>query len=293
MSGTRFYIIFISLFGILSTSRGQSDSYSAAMRSFSEGSYFQASVEFEKVIFYSSDNVRIAQCKYYKALCYKEMNELKRALDELEAVNISKVPDSLFFLIRYEQTYCNLLSDEPEKAFWNINDLNSRFGDSLYFKERIPLEILCLNELRKWGEAVSLLNVYIDRMPVADSIKSKERFVVSELYRKKNLPKHKSSDKAENLSRFIPGSGQIYSGKVFEGSFNFLMNATLLGFSLYEFYTRCYFTGYVAGLTLFNKTYHGGMHRAAILAEEKNRKSMNEFNIKVSDQILDLIDVKY
>jgi len=69
----------------------------------------------------------------------------------------------------------------------------------------------------------------------------------------------------------------------FEGYFNFLMNASLLGFSLYEFYTKYYFTGYVAGLTLFNKTYHGGMHRASYLAREKNIESVTRFNMETLD----------
>ena len=74
-----------------------------------------------------------------------------------------------------------------------------------------------------------------------------------------------------------------------EGSFNFLMNASLIGFAFYEFYTEYYFTGYFVGLGLFNKTYTGGMHRANLLAIDKNLKSMNKFNLAVSSLMLKVL----
>ena len=108
------------------------------------------------------------------------------------------------------------------------------------------------------------------------------------LYKPDNLPRFRSVKKSEALSRFFPGSGQVYSGRVTEGGINFLLNAGLLGFSLFEFYSGYYFTGYIVGLTIFNKTYHGGIHRAGEMAEAKNREMENRFNSQNSELMLKL-----
>jgi len=68
------------------------------------------------------------------------------------------------------------------------------------------------------------------------------------------------------------------------------MNAGLLGFSLYEFYTKFYFTGYLVGLTSLNKIYHSGMHRANILATETNKIAMNKFNISSTSLMMKVMD---
>ena len=82
----------------------------------------------------------------------------------------------------------------------------------------------------------------------------------------------------------------MYTGAVAEGSVNFLLNATLLSFALYEFYTEYYITGYFVGLGLFNKTYHGGMRRAGLLAEQKNKDALNKLNLETSSLIIKIIE---
>ncbi|MEZ5199231.1 MAG: hypothetical protein R2764_23450, partial [Bacteroidales bacterium] len=77
--------------------------------------------------------------------------------------------------------------------------------------------------------------------------------------------------KAENWSRFIPGTGQIYAGRAGEGTVNFLINASVLTFAGFQVYNGFYITGYLAGLGFFNKTYHGGIKRAGVLASYKNQ----------------------
>ena len=293
MLKTQYYLICIFLCVIISTNKiCAADNYSNALKIFSEGKFFRASVEFERVIFYEHNNVRVAQCRYYKALCYNGLGDAKRALNELDEINMIRVPDSLFVLIRYEQAFCNFLINEPGKALWNLEEIRAKSSDSTVPEKILPLNVICLNALRKWDESILLLNRFIDNSSLADSAKSNLRQEVEGLYSKRTLPKFHSPTKAENLSRFVPGSGQIYSGEFFEGSFNFLMNATLLGFAFYQFYTECYFTGYVVGLTLFNKTYHGGMHRANLLATQKNLKSMSEFNINVTGLVLKIIELE-
>ena len=291
MSGIRFFSICIFLCATLSANRiFASDYYSNALRIYHEGHLFVASIEFERAIYYETDYNNIARSKYYKSLCYKGLGETGKALEELDEINMFNLPDSLFLLIKYEQALGNYLINDPDKSLLNFEEIRFRFPDSLTTIGIIPLNILCLNSLRKWDEAFRLWNYYLDKSGLDDTITMNYKNRISKLYSKKNIPVYRSPKKAENLSRFIPGSGQMYCGAVAEGTFNFVINASLLGFAFYEFYTRYYFTGYFAGLGLFNKTYHGGMHRAGLLAAQKNTERINKFNLETSSLMIRVLD---
>lgn len=292
MLRTRFFSTCIFLCVIYSTNRiYASDYFLNALRIFSEGQFFAASIEFERAIFYETDNIRIAQCKYYKSCCYKELGEHKKALEELSEINSYKLPDSLFFLIRYEQALCNYLNNDPNQSIWNIDEIRIRFPDSSKTIEMIPLNILCLNALREWHDALNLWNYFLDNSGLQDTIKEDFKTKINLLYNIRNIPKIHSPKKAENLSRFIPGSGQIYCGAILEGTFNLFMNVSLLGFAFYEFYSQYYFTGYFVGLGLFNKTYNGGIHRAGLLALEKSQDGINKFNELNNSLIINIMNL--
>lgn len=291
MLRTRFFLICIFLCAILSTSRIiAADYYSNALRIFHEKKFYAASIEFERAIYYETDINKIPLFKYYKSLCYKELGENVKSLEELGEINMFNVSDSLFFLIRYQQALINYLNNDPDKSLWNIAEIRSRFPDSTKIVDIIPLNILCLNTTRSWDEAHKLWNFFLDNSAMDNSLKAKFKAEVNNLYNKRNVPRFHSPKKAENLSRFIPGSGQIYSGAVVEGSVNFLINASFLGFALYEFYTEYYITGYFVGLGLFNKTYHGGMRRAGLLAEQKNSTALKKFNLDTSSLMIKILE---
>ena len=291
MSKTRFFSICIFLCVTSSINRIYASDYlSKALGNFSRGQFFSASIEFERAIFYEKDNNIIAQCKYYKSCCYKELGDTQKALNELNSINLFNLPDSLYFLIRYEQALCNYLGNDPEHSLLNIEEIKNRFHDSSKTDNIIPLNILCLNAVKRWDDAFNLWNSFLDNSDLQDSVKQDLRTRIISLYRHKSLPKFRSPRKAQNFSRFIPGSGQMYCGKVLEGSFNLFMNASILGYAFCEFYTHYYFTGYFIGLSLFNKTYTGGMHRAYLLAEEKNLSQINKFNRQNSSLMIILMN---
>ena len=78
----------------------------------------------------------------------------------------------------------------------------------------------------------------------------------------------------------------MYAGKDGEGIVNFLINASILTYAGFEIYNGFYITGYLAGLGFFNKTYHGGIKRAGVLATQKNKELMVDFNSRITSLIL-------
>ena len=279
MLKTRFYLICIFLFALFSANRlYAADYFARALRIYSEGKFYEASIEFERAIFYENDNAKIARYKYYKALCYRNLGENARAVEELNGINLFSASDSLYYRVKYEQALCNFLNQKAQEALWNLEDLKLKLADTSKYYDIIPLNILCLNTVRDWSGALKLWDYYIDHSGLGDSAVKACRREIQVLYIKRNTPGYYSPDKAENWSRFIPGSGQIYCGAVAEGSFNFLIHAGLLAYSFVEFYNRFYLTGYFTGLGVFYKFYMGGMHRARILADTRNREGIRKFN---------------
>lgn len=279
----KYYFSFIFLCGIFLTSSAstlKSDSLYAS------GKYFEASIEYERLIFQAKSQTNLNYYKYRKALCYKKMKQFDLALDELQPIYFSNPEDSLYRLVCYEQSLCFYLNGEPARALWKIDEYMHRCKDSISFRYFMPVRILSLNETRQWDEAKKCFLDYVNMQPISSERKTEMAQMVTNLYGKKSRPRIKSAEKAENLSRFFPGSGQIYAGNTGEGIVNFLINASVLTFAGFQVYNGFYITGYLAGLGFFNKTYHGGIKRAGVLASRRNKKLMVDFNRKINRVIL-------
>lgn len=248
--------------------------------------YFEASIEYERLIFKTADQADLNYLKYKKALCYKKLKEYDRALNTLQSIYFSNSKDSLYRFVSYEQSLCHYLNGDPARALWKIDEFFHRSRDTASFHFFMPIRILSLNDTKKWDEAKQSFLQYIEIQEFETEKEEALENVVNNLYEEKNRPRMKSIKKAENWSRFIPGTGQIYAGRAGEGTVNFLINASVLTFAGFQVYNGFYITGYLAGLGFFNKTYHGGIKRAGVLASYKNQKLMNDFNRKINAEIL-------
>jgi tetratricopeptide (TPR) repeat protein len=271
----KFFFSFIFLCGIFLSSRAtglKGDSLYAS------GRYFEASIEYERIIFNAKSQDELYHCKYKKALCYKQLKNFDRALDELQPMYFSNSNDSLFQRVCYEQSLCFYLNGEPSKALWKIDEYFHRSADTVSYLIFMPVKLLCLNETLQWKDAHECLLHLIQMQNFSPEKEAEMQQMVNNLYKKRNLPNIRSIKKAENLSRFLPGSGQVYAGKTGEGIANFLINASILAFSASQAYNGFYITGYLAGLGFFNKTYHGGIKRAGILVSQKNKELIANFN---------------
>ena len=139
--------------------------------------------------------------------------------------------DSLYQQVCYEQSLCFYLNGEPAKAIWKIDEYFHRSGDTATYRLFMPVKLLCLNETLQWNEAKECFISFIQMQNFTPEKQTEMYQIVNTLYEKRNLPHIRSIKKAENWSRFIPGSGQIYGGKTGEGIVNFLINASVLAFS--------------------------------------------------------------
>ena len=252
---------------------------------YASGRYFEASIEYERLIFSAESQANLYYNKYKKALCYKKLKKFDRALAELQPMYFSNSGDSLFQRVCYEQSLCFYLNGEPAKALWKIDDYFHRSADTASYKLFMPVRLLCLNETQQWNEAQECFIRFTKMQNFTPEKEVEMKQIVNNLYKKRNLPHIKSIKKAENWSRFLPGSGQIYAGKTGEGIVNFLINSSILAFAAQQAYNGFYITGYLAGLGFFNKTYHGGIKRAGVLASQKNKEHIASFNSRINETI--------
>ena len=253
---------------------------------FTKGDFFEASIEYERLLFSAKKPEKVNFYKYKKALCYKNLGQFKRAINELQPIYFSNPEDSLYRFVSYEQSLCFYMNGDFTRALWKIDEYFHRSKDSATFEYFLPIKVLCLNSTYRWKEAEQSFLQYLQMQNFELQKQNEFEQKVIELYRKKNRPRIKSEKKAKNLSRFVPGLGQMYAGKGGEGVINFLINAAVLTFAGVQIYNEFYITGYLAGLGFFNKTYHGGMRRAANLASQNNKKVTIQFNHKITDWII-------
>lgn len=210
----KFFFSFIFLCGIFLSSRAavlKGDSL------YTSGQYFEASIEYERMIFNAESQANLYYYKYKKALCYKQLKKFDRALDELQQMYFPDSSDSLFQRVCYEQSLCFYLNGEPAKALWKIDDYYHRSSDTDSYRFFMPVRLLCLNETFQWNEAQECFMRLIQMQNFPPEKEAEMELMVNNLYKKENLPHIRSIKKAENWSRFLPGSGQIYAGKTGEG----------------------------------------------------------------------------
>ncbi|GAA5035949.1 hypothetical protein GCM10011506_31520 [Marivirga lumbricoides] len=232
-----------------------------------------ALVYYEKDVFEASNqNARnIALLK--KAYCYKHQKEFKEAASTIGRAYPQASNDSLKYLLGYEASLCHYLAESFSQAKLSLIGLRNVQQSAFQKKKTSYLGALINLEMSQWEEAKNL-SLQISSSPIyQDSVKS--------LYTELAGLKLKDPSKAETLSYFIPGSGQMYAGKVFRGITSLVLQTGLLGFAGYSFLNGYYFSGTFTGVSLFYVFYMGGARHAEYLAQEYNKNKI----AKVQDKI--------
>lgn len=232
-------------------------------------------------MFYSNNRNEINYCKYQKALCYKNSENYTDATNELNSIYFNTTTDSLYFYVTYQLALCNYLNNDPVKALWKIDEFINRTHDTIGYLNLIPIKILCSNEQQEWESSKADLLFLINSSTCSRDEKQQLINRINFLYTPKQLPRIVNVEKAQTMSKFIPGLGQMYAGNIGEGIINLLINSSVLAFSIHQFYFRYYITGYFAGLGLLNKTYHNSAILAKRVAEESNNEKLSQINQEI------------
>lgn len=244
--------------------------------------YKEASIEYELIAYNASSLSEANEALLRKAECKLAMQLYEEAENTMSRVRFYDISDTLYIDCMYKYALCCYLSGNLSQCETLLMNLTSSIDDTSRISNSYLLYGLCMNEKREYDKAKELtLNYLKYNKNLGVNYKESAKKEIEELYSKKNLPKIKNPAKAERLSTFLPGTGQIYAGYYFEGITNVMLQLVSLGFGGYQIYLRNYITGGIIGMSLAQRFHMGGMSRSAFLCEKHNYLVCKKFNERV------------
>lgn len=242
------------------------------------GNYDKAALAYERIIFLSRSDYERYKALLFKSYCYKKEQLYNNALKTLQRCNYLNINDSIRYTLYKESVLIAFLDGNYPDAESTLNLLNHSNIDSSKQYEYLYLGILTLNELQEWDEAAGLLKKYMNHKNLDPESKENKSLFVK--------PKLLNSKTAKTLSFILPGSGQIYSGKLFRGLSSIILNGSAITYSILSVEKGFYLSGIFTGFNLFMMFYTGGSRYAEYIANKENAKRVAAYNKKIRDFIL-------
>lgn len=267
--------IFCSIFiflcaGFLTDAKAQGDSL------FAKNEFRKAALAYEYEFFNTGDPVLQSALLIKKSECFLTLRDFKKSAATLDRVNFTSLSDSMQRDVHVKLAYSSYLGGEFQKAESHMIRMEA-VTDSSGLYPYLTLYSLILNELGNYKEAHQKLNAFINRTyqgTTRDSLLG----IAGIIYSEKNLPRLKNVRKAQNLSAFLPGVGQMYAGHFWDGVTSALLVTGSVGFTVYAIVTGNYVTGVIIGYALMSKFYQGGIRHLEYLVKQTNYRRSKEFN---------------
>ncbi len=136
--------------------------------------------------------------------------------------------------------------------------------------------ILDYLELSKWDTARLLL----ENM---DEIKNKE-LIIKTL---SNPPRLKDPRTAQILQLIIPGAGQAYSGKLYQGLASAGLQSGAIIYMISSLLSNHYLSGIITGGGLWLRFYVGGAKHAKVLSARRNQEKLEKYTKRIREMILE------
>lgn len=245
-----------------------------------ERSYFEITEMSDNVL--SSEIVQEVKnnCVLRKVYCLKTMGKFEEASKTALRFDFTNLSDSSQYALRNELVVCYYLSGFYEDALSQIQQLKFYVKDSLLQQRSDIWQILCLTQLKRYGEAKDVFREYIKRKSSSIDVDSVFAFEKATGFR--------DIKKAVTLATFIPGVGMLYVGNKTEGFVSLGLQAATLGFGIHNVLNGYYFSGFFTGFGLFQAFYFGGIRHTELLAERKNKQLADEYTKAITKVLLEL-----
>jgi hypothetical protein len=221
-----------------------------------------------------------------KADCLTSLAKTQSSENTLSRLNYYNLSDSLQYQARYKAALYAYLNKNHEESAAQLEMIQQFLVDSIAMQSK-PLYALVLNELRQWNAAKMQLTMWNAYYHSSDSATFKSiTEAIDAAYTSKKQPKYKDPAKAQIWAQIIPGSGQLYSGYLFDAAFTSVMVLSGIGIAAYGvLVAKYYVTGIIMGYAVFQRFYIAGQQRSEYLARKKNYKTKRAYN----DELRDLI----
>ena len=259
--------------------KGQADTvFTEGDDLYTSGEYRLSSIAYERVVYLINDHQLKSEAYLRKAYALKKLGHYEAAQKNLERVKLAGLNDSLSFLIRYETALNAYLGGNYSDGLSQMVQMDHYLADSQLLAQKMYLHILILNELQSWIEASEMCRKYLK---LAGS-----NIDTDTLYEFAADPGLKKIKKAQYLSTFMPGTGQIYAGRPGKGILNVLLQMSALGFAVINGYYGYYITGFLLGFGFLQSFYFGGIRQAERFAEQYNKALVRSYNNRLKEIIV-------
>ena len=243
---------------------------------FSVQRYFEASVAYERILFSGSNEGDRYYAIIRKTQCLKQQRLFDQAINFLKPYLTETLPDSARYQLFTEQVVCAYLSGNYENAVSAIEQANIQFSSRKPDAKLLLIKVLSLNKLQQWNKAEK---AYISFFNAGNDAANYENPYLK-------LPRLKSVNKAQWLSTFIPGAGQLYAGKPLEALVSIIIQGAGLYYGITSFLDHYYLSAWLAGAGLFGSFHMGGVRRSEVLVNQYNQKQADAFNRHVEELLL-------
>lgn len=219
---------------------------------------------YERILFSGSNTIDRFYAINRKTQCLKQQRLFDQAVNFLKPYLTETLPDSARYQLFTEQIVCAYLAGNYENAVSIVEQTNIQFSSRKPDAKLLIIEILSLNKLQQWNKAAEVYTAFFNA--------GKDPATYDNPYLK--LPRLKSVDKAQWLSTFIPGAGQIYAGKPLEALVSIIIQGAGLYYGITSFLDHYYLSAWLAGAGLFGSFHMGGVRRSEVLVNQYNQKKL-------------------
>ena len=252
---------------------------------YQQGDYLRAAGEYQRYLFYISEDVTESeQIRYKIALCYRFAGDSEQAIQNFESV-LQLHPQSQFASRAYYQigaTY--FLQDQFEQSTRFLSEALPHITDTRQHAEAEQLIGLSYLMQKQWSEAGEVFKT----LRGSDVIAVREKASVYHNYAEvgEQLPT-RSPFLAAALSTILPGAGRLYTGFRIGDALTSLVTVGFTGWQAYDDFRRDGLSsvkGWTFG-TLCGIFYVGNVYGSVISARVYNRHIEDEFLTTLSVEL--------
>ena len=251
---------------------------------FQEGDYLNAAHEYKRILILHPDLRRIDFIAFRVAASYQNAGQLKKAIPAYQFL-IHTYPNSLLVERSTNNiAQCHILSGDRERGVTALENFLSKYKRS----DLAPLAHFTLGMLHidknEWTEASRVWREVSSTYPDTPFAKASTR--LGRIVKSADTLPRRSPRVAGVLSAFVPGSGQIYSGKTIDGLYAFMSVAVLGSASFYYTNKERYEVAVPVGvLGMF--FYGNSIYRSIQAAQAFNLQHTGHFRNRIQQEIRD------
>ena len=248
-----------------------------------EGQYSQANLAYEYIVFQSDDPKIISQARLGRARALKKMAEYGRAAEVLSTINLLSADSDLQSAILYEEILIKYLNADYQGALSKGLFGKSLFKGGEYRQAFLLLMSLTNYQLQNFKEGQDFGITYLEMLNTGEEAQLLTQFA---LLNKQGFRKLKDPERANHLSTFLPGLGQVYAGYTGEGLLSFGLHTLSLGGAVWTALSGYYMTAWLGAAIIILRLHAGGRLRATELAAKKNRLEIHQYSQPIIDFLL-------